>query len=451
MKKFLALMTALLMILASLTACNGDGESGSQTSGVNDNTSGSSAVGDGLSGTLNFVFHVSNPETDEIAFYNALQGFKAKYPGVTVNYVGGTSPEEHVNKMKLAATDGSLPDIFWCLDPAARELASAGHLMDLRDFLNAYPDIEAALPNSMEDACTQDGILYGLPYQVLVTGFWYNKAVFQANQVEPPTEGMTFEDLLDAVAVFRSNGVTTIINGAKSPFSVWSFLIAWERFGFSEKIDAILAGEEKFNNPDFLRYFEKIDQLRQAGAFAPNIATNDYGTACALFEAGEAAILDAGQWEANTTTTQALGEDIGFWWGPTFSDGVGNQEVCMKVPAAPLCVSADVAKDENRKALVYAFFEYYYGQESAELQIEADTVPVQDVDLSSVDVSDRPAFQAILEALNKDWISPEVQPDMTVSAAVQNVMYDSLYGVMVGTYTPEQALQNIDDVMSAEQ
>lgn len=68
---------------------------------------------------------------------------------------------------------------------------------------------------------------------------------------------------------------------------------------------------------------------------------------------------------------------------------------------------------------------------------------------ASIDSSKQPAFAAVMEQINnKEWTSPSAQPDLVVSTAVQNAMYDSIYGVINGNYTPSVALDNIDKAVS---
>lgn len=54
------------------------------------------------------------------------------------------------------------------------------------------------------------------------------------------------------------------------------------------------------------------------------------------------------------------------------------------------------------------------------------------------------AMNAMIEALGNGWETPEAAPDQTVNSAVQKAMYDGMFGVMQGTYTPEEALSNMD-------
>ena len=392
--------------------------------------------------------HVADTQAQEPATWAIIKAFEAANPNIKVEIIGAET-DEHVKNMKMLSQTGELPDIFWMLPAPAKEMQQAGYLLDLTEFLAANPTVSDYLPQSMKDSANVDGFQYGLPYQPLVTGFWYNKALFKEYGIAEPVPGTTFDELLSMAEGFSSHNVATIAQGAKSPFSVWAWLTAYCRYGYFDRINNILSGSDKFNNPDFVKFYEKIAELSKAGAFPTNIATIDYFQAKDMFLQGQTAMFNSGHWDAQAIS-DALGENAGFWWGPTFSDGIGDQKVLMKVSAAPFVVSAKVADDAARKDAVYQFLAFYYGEEAAKITVENSGIPVINY-LPDVDTSGNPAYTALLQALAlEDWKSPYAQPDLIVSEAVQNAMYDSLYGVMVGTYTPSQALDVIDSALATD-
>ena len=58
------------------------------------------------------------------------------------------------------------------------------------------------------------------------------------------------------------------------------------------------------------------------------------------------------------------------------------------------------------------------------------------------------SLKSVNQALSADgWISPKAQPDQILNAATQNQLYDSMLGVMMGNYKPNDALQKIDEAL----
>ena len=122
----------------------------------------------------------------------------------------------------------------------------------------------------------------------------------------------------------------------------------------------------------------------------------------------------------------------------------------MKVPSAPIGVSAADADDEKLKEGVYEFLKFYYGEEAAKLSYEGSIFPATNYD--SVSAADTQfAMNAMLESLASGWESPASAPDLTVSSAVQEALYDAIFGVLQGTYEPEEALDKIDAALANSQ
>ncbi|RBW70792.1 ABC transporter substrate-binding protein [Bacillus taeanensis] len=437
LKKFLSLSIVLVMMAVSVLGCSQKNES---SEGPSDSQGGGSEV------TIDFAIHVANPKDQEPAFYQTVQKFMEENPDITIN-LQGTDQKEHIKKIKMMAQSDTLPDIFWMLPASAKELEEAGMLLDLTDFLNNNSEIVEKFHTNMLDTYKLDGSQFGLPYQPLVTGLWYNKALFEKYKVELPE---TYADLIEAVKTFEENDVVSIAKGSKDPYSVWAFLTMLSRYGYFDKIDQVLAGEESYNNEDFVKFYEKIAELRDLGAFPDNVSTLNYFQAVEMFSSGQAAMLDAGVWETKRFEESAMANDVGFWWGPTFSDGVGNQQITSIVPAAPLVVNKKVEDNDAKYEAVMKFLNFYYSEDGAQIMLDNQVPPMIKFE-GEIDEEKHPVFAKVVEQMNKpDWESQPNQPDLIVSEPVANAMYDSIYGVINGIYTPEQAVDVVAKKISEQ-
>ncbi len=186
--------------------------------------------------------------------------------------------------------------------------------------------------------------------------------------------------------------------------------------------------------------------LADAGAFPENMATIEYFDAKQLFVDGSAAMFGTGQWDC-AAFDESLGDSIGFWWGPKFEDSDAEQEIAMKVPSAPIVVSSKVADDPAVQEAVYAFLAFYYSEDAAGISYEGSIFPA--TNYSGVAASETQyAMNQMIEALASGWAVPEAAPDQTLTPSVQEALYDGLFGVMQGVYTPEQALDNMDAALA---
>lgn len=432
LKKWCSVAMVSMVVVGTLSGCGSSGKE-------------SSKEGDGGEVVINFGIHVANPKEQESVTYNIVQAFNEKNAGKYKVEFQAADTESHSKNMKLAASDNTLPEIFWLDASEAPEYSNAGVLLDLNDFLNENTEIKAAL-GGMESAFTDDNGQYGLPYQCNVQGIFYNKELFDKVGVAYPTDETTYEDMLGMLAKFKENGITPLSIGSKnSGFAMWEFNETLARYGWEENIDSILAGDKKFNNEDLVTCFEKLKGLAEAGAFPENMATIEYFDAKQLFNEGEAAMFGTGQWDC-AEFDKNIGEKIGFWWGPTFTDSDYDQEVAMKVPSAPIVVNAEVAEDEEVQEAVFEFLKFYYSKEAAELSYEGSIFPATNYEgMSATDT--QYAMNAMLDTLASGWDSPSTAPDLTVTSAVQEALYNSLFGVMQETYTPEEALDLMDEAL----
>lgn len=431
MKKLLAMSLAGVMSVGLLTGCGG---------------SGSSEKSEGGETTIKFGIHVANPAEQEGVTNSIVEAFNKANEGKYKVEFEASDTESHSKNMKLEAKDGTLPEIFWIDASEAPEYNESGALLDLSEFLEENGDIDEAL-GGMENAFNDGSVQYGLPYQCNVQGIFYNKAIFDEAGVSYPTDDTTFDEFLDMIKKLNDSGVTPLSIGSKnSSFAMWEFNEFLSRFGWEKQIEAINAGEAKFNNPEFLACFEKLEALKDAKAFPENMATIEYFDAKQLFDEGKAAMFGTGQWDC-AEFDENIGENIGFWWGPQFTDTDSEQKITMKVPSAPIVVSAAVAEDDAVKEAVYEFLKFYYGAEAAEISYAGSIFPATNYEGVAA-TETQYSMNAMIEALANGWASPEAAPDQTVGSAVQEALYNSIFGVIQGTFSPAEALDKIDEAAS---
>lgn len=438
-------LTAVIS-LSCLTAC-GTGNPETKAAPGAKEAAGTEGSETGGETTIKFGIHVANPEHQEAVTYNIVQAFNEKYQGMYRVEFEAAEKSAHDTNLKLKAADGTMPEVCWLDSAAGPEYSQTGYLMDLSEFLQLYPEVDKALDTSVKEAF-HAGIQYGLPYQCNVEGFFYNKEIFEKAEIKEPVNGTTYEEMLDMIQKFQDANITPLAQGSTDTYAVWGFLAVLDRYGYSDDIHDILDGNGKFNNENMIQCFEKLAELGEKGAFPSNMSTLSYFDAKTNFEAGTAAMLNTGAWDC-AELDEKMGDKVGFWWGPVFPDSSFEQKRAMKVPSAPICVSAKVADDEKVKMAVYTFLEFYYSEAAAKLSYEGSAFPA--TNYTGIEAADgQYALKAVMEALQDNWESPAAQPDQILSSSVQAQLYDSMQGVMMGNYTPAQALDKLDEQMSYE-
>lgn len=399
-------------------------------------------------GKTTITLSMQNPDVKSAdpATWAIIQAFEKANPDIKVD-VSGQAVAEHLQSLTIAAQSDTLPDIFWVYKATAEDMLKGNRLMDLKPTLDEL-GITEHLPSSTVSNFTADGKIFGVPYQGLLTGLWVNKKILADNGLQEPK---TFDDLVNVAKTLKSKGIVTISDGAnQSSFSVWSFLVWLDRFGFEDKIKGILDGSGKYDNPDFVRMYEHIAELRDAGAFASNVSTQTYQQAVDQYLKGKAAMLDAGVWAASAIQDSSVGADTVFWNGATFADGVVDQNIVMNVASAPLVVDHKVADNKKKLAAVKKFLAFYYGDEAQQLLVDNGQPPVTDYQ-PQIDAAKQSVLKSALDVANDPALtSPETQPDLVVSTAVASAMYDSIYGVIQDQLSPKEAAALVQKALDAE-
>lgn len=395
--------------------------------------------------TITFAEHVADIEAQEPHMMKIIQAFEEKYPNIKVD-ITGKEVSEHNTQMTLLAGEDKLPDIFWLEQSPAKEFAAKGYLYDLTDALKEYGINDSLLPG-LVNSCTVDGRDYGIPSEVMMVGFFYNKELFKQAGIENPP--VTYEEFTDAVNRLNTNGITPLTVGAQDNYSIWAFETMLARYGFFKKLDGLNAGEISWVNDDFLNYFQKVAEMRDNNTFTEDISNIGYFEAKEQFLGEKAAMFNSGAWDIGDFEKSDMAEKIGFFWGPTFGDSSYEQEIGIKASGGVYVVSARAAKDPAVLDAVMKFWQFYYGEEGTGI-IAEDTaaLPCSRYE-GEIDAAGHPVLASMIEALNDDWTAV-TEPFNSLSTTVAYGYFDATFGVMTGVYTPEEAAQYVEDLHAAE-
>ena len=153
--------------------------------------------------------------------------YMAAHPNVTIEI---TVLENEAFKTKLTTVmqSGEPPDIFQSWGGGVmNEYAKAGLLKDITADLDADGGAwrDTFAPGAL-GVYSYQGKNYGVPWDMGMIGFWYNKDLFaQAGITAPPT---TWTEFLDDVKALKAAGITPIAlgEGDKWPgMHMWAYLV----------------------------------------------------------------------------------------------------------------------------------------------------------------------------------------------------------------------------------
>ena len=419
MKKFFVLLLALLMVLSCMTGAVAE-EKPTVTIRIL------------LNGN---VWGNADDCTKEI-----FDAFAAKYAD-EVTLIAEPMPSEgqeaQVAKLRIMAQSGDAPGVFGGSVNTVAPFAEAGILQDLNTIVD--DEWKSMLMDNVEEQYTMNGMLIGVPQQVGVQGWYYNKALFDQCGLEIPE---TFDDLLNCIEVFNANGIIPIAQSGMDSWSVWGYQYYFHRFGFLDMVKPILNHEMKFNNEKLLKGFQKLDQLQEAGAFPESMSSIPYDRAKEMFMSGQAAMFNSGTWESTTFAKSEIAENIEFNFGPTFADGIEQQKMGVKQVGQGMY--ACNTKDPLETEWSLKFIKFWAEEEANAIKFDKlnwVTGTKHEVDTSSMDVVSQKCYAAAID----DSTPVTLEVSMMFPSSFTNTYWQGVIGVLNGNMTPEEALNLYDE------
>ena len=259
-------------------------------------------------------WHITTVDPGKTLWQTLANQYMAAHPNVTIHI---TILENEAFKTKLTTVmqGGTPPDIFQSWGGGVmNDQIAAGMLQDITPALDANG---GAWRNSFAPGAlavyAENGKNYGVPWDMGMVGWWYNKDLFaKAKIANPPA---TWTELLADVKTLKAAGITPISLGEKDTWTgmhVWSYL-ATRICGQKGFLGAANRSGGAFTDPCFV----------QAGFLG---ASHDVmqGT----FGNGKAAMELSGQWAPSSEAGQAADKkgvaNLGLFNFPSVESGAGD-------------------------------------------------------------------------------------------------------------------------------
>jgi ABC-type glycerol-3-phosphate transport system substrate-binding protein len=289
-------------------------------------------------------------DTSDHAYIKALlEGFKAKYPEITVDYIALGDPGL-ADKTKIAMAADQAPDIFQSWGGSVMGgYADAGRLLDLTAELKDIPGSAAA-----SSAMSWGGKTYGVAPFFAVAGIFYNIDLFAANGITVPTTVAEMEAACDKLL---AKGIQPFAVGAKDKWpalATYMYLvnrIGGDAFGAAQKRTA------PFDGDTFIKAAELYQKWFTKGYFGAKPLGEGYGDAQQLMATGKAAMHVTGSWMCSQYSNKEFTtQNLGFAAFPVIDGGKGLATDCMGMTDIGFAASLKGAekKDAIVKFMTYA-------------------------------------------------------------------------------------------------
>jgi len=397
------------------------------------------AAGQGKTKGVTLVWwHNANQGAGLQLWKNVAAEFQKKHPGVTVKVVPFQN-EALKTKIPISLQSSSPPDVFqeW----------GGGQLVDqvkAHKVANLTKYVKSWIKNIGGSAAgwQVNGQQYGIPYNVGVVGFWYNKDLFaKAGISSPPT---TWPDFLSDVAKLKTAGIAPIAIGGKDK---WPDAFYWDYLAVklcSKTVIQQSAVSYNFTNPCWLQAGNYVQQLLDAKPFNEGFlatpAQQGATSSAGLVANGKAAMELQGHW--NPGVMQPLTPDnkipAFLGWFP-FPNVPGSKAL----PGSLLGGGDGFACSIKAPEPTCAQFLAYIDSMSVQRRIGSTNFGLPVLKGSESSVKD-PNLKAVLASRSS---SPFVQLylDIAYSAAIGQALDDAVANEFAGQATPQQVLTQITD------
>jgi len=390
-------------------------------------------------------WHISTAEEHKAVWQKLADEYMAEHPNVNIEI---TVLENEAFKTKLTTVmqSGEPPDIFQSWGGGVmNEYAEAGLLKDITADLDADGGAwrDTFAPGALGVYAYKDKN-YGVPWDMGMIGFWYNKDLFaQAGIEAPPT---TWTELLEDVQKLKDAGITPIAlgEGDKWPgMHMWAYLVT--RLGGKANFEGALLRTGSFTDPAFIEAGVKLQELIALEPFQDGFLGATYGDEATAMGNSKAAMELMGQWapavqKDNSADKQGIGDKLGWFPFPMVEGGAGN-------PGDAVGGGNGIAIGKNASPEAIDFVKYLTRAESQQELVKINVaIPV--VKGGEVGLAD-----PLMITLQQSLASAEyfqLYYDQALPPAMGSVINDSVQGIFAGTLTPEQAAQAIEDSAAQE-
>ncbi len=426
-------VTGLVAMALLIAACGG-----AATTAAPANTEAPAATAAPQKVTVTW-WHISTADADKALFQKLADEYTAAHPNVTVEI---TVLENEAFKTKLTTVmqSGNPPDVFQSWGGGVmNQYAEAGLLTDITPALDADGGAwrKTFSPGAL-GVYAYEGKNYGVPRDMGMVGFWYNKDLFtQAGISAPPA---TWADLLADVAKLKSAGITPIAlgEGDKWPGAFW-----WEylavRVGGQAAFDAAQSRKGAFSDQPFVDAGKHLADLVALQPFQDGFLGATYGDESTAMGNGKAAMELMGQWAPgaendNSTDKKGIGDKLAWFPFPTVDGGKGDG-------ADALGGGNGWAVGKNASPEAIDFVKFLSSVDSETRQAKQGlAVPV-------VAGAESGLSSPLLQTVQKNAAAAkyfQLYYDQYLPPAMGSVVNDSVQGIFAGSSTPDQTAQAIE-------
>jgi raffinose/stachyose/melibiose transport system substrate-binding protein len=352
--------------------------------------------------------NATNPEVKDVTLKVSLtaqdmsgletlaKDFESENPGVKVK-VDRAPDDQFKQTLGAQLSANEAPDLFvqW---PGISKIGisiDAGYLADLSD-VAPLDNIDKGLLQGF----SKEEKVYGIPWSKNYLAMYYNKDLFEANDIQVPTN---WDEFLAVGEKLKAAGVTPIALAGKeswnvqlpwfalAPSTVYAQQPDWDQQRFDNEVQFATSDSWK-------AVAAQYEELVTKGFFDKNTLGVSYESAKTTFGAGKAGMMIDGNWSIGGYEEIAKNSNIRIGMFALPGNKAGEQIWLSSAPSTGLAVWSGSAHQEEAKAfLAYLFSDDNYltligpGQFSTLKTVQPESAEIT-ADIVDV-VQNAPAYQ----------------------------------------------------------
>ncbi|WP_413375913.1 ABC transporter substrate-binding protein [Alkalihalobacillus sp. 1P02AB] len=421
MKKIIKVLSlSLLLLLLLLSACN--------SKDVSSESDGGEKV------EIDF-FHRWPNEPRKSFYDKKIEEYMEANPNVSINvdYVLNDSYKE---KVRVLVSNDNLPDIFssWS-NSFAENLVSSGRIMPLDDVIDEDTEWSSKFMESQFEGFTFDESTYGVPFTVDGKAFFYNKAIFDGNNLIIPE---TYDEFIQVLEELKKVGYETpLMEGLMNTWAISHYMGTI----FERVVDpAILEKDYNLATAEFTDegYVKALEIFKELTSYMGEVSTAiDHEAARNMFGNGEVPILYM-QFAEIKLVEEIGGVEFGFFDFPAVMDGKGDSSSLTGAPEGWM-----VSKNAPKEAV--DFLKFLTSEETAFefTQIDGQLNAIKGA------VTPENANETSLEAYNMVLNATSTAPwfDNALNINVADVFMRGGQNLATGQTTPEEIVKEAQQVV----
>lgn len=389
------------------------------------------------------LWTIWNAEPRQSALAGIVKDFEAANPGIKVQ-VTAFEPDAYKTAIKVALGGGEAPDIYfvWSGEKMLHNFVRGGKVADLTAAMDAEGGAwRNRIPTASLDRFTFDGKVYGVPYLLQCTFFFYNTEMFRKHGWQIP---QTWDELVALCKQIKAAGITPLAlgNTQKWPAHHYPFVLTQRLIGkeaSERQYDPTGPGD--YSDPGFVKALQMFSDFARQGFFNDSPNGTPRENARALFYSGKTAMFYTGTWDF-ARFSQGGEAPESFWnqWDffnfPAVPGGQGDQRALAGSPDGYV-----VGKNSKVQEQAIKFLQFMTTREQARKFVAAcqELVQVKGAVDETVSGPRLAKYAKMVEQATQ--ITPWM--DTMMEATVAEEYMNGVQALLAGTMTPQQVIDKV--------